>query len=221
MELTMFERLLTLPLFQGMTLKELSEVLTHVRLDFVKYQKGDEIVSQNDPCRNLVCIINGDISSTFREETGKFTLFEKLSRVSILEPYNMFGMYPRYSRDYTFESEGETLTIERNVFINHVLNNNIVKINMMNIISNRYQQTLRSLYRQENKSVKAKIIRFLQTYSSIQKGEKELSIRMVTLADYVEETRLNVSYALNALQDQGLLKLCRGMILIPALEDLK
>lgn len=217
----MFERLLTLPLFQGMTLKELSEVLTHVRLDFVKYQKGDEIVSQNDPCRNLVCIINGDISSTFREETGKFTLFEKLSRVSILEPYNMFGMYPRYSRDYTFESEGETLTIERNVFINHVLNNNIVKINMMNIISNRYQQTLRSLYRQENKSVTAKIIRFLQTYSSIQKGEKELSIRMVTLADYVEETRLNVSYALNALQDQGLLKLCRGMILIPALEDLK
>ena len=46
MELTMFERLLQLPLFQGMTTQEVSDVISHVRLDFANYHRGDEIVMQ-------------------------------------------------------------------------------------------------------------------------------------------------------------------------------
>ena len=44
MELTMFERLLQLPLFQGMTVQEVSDVMSHVRLDFANYHQGDYIV---------------------------------------------------------------------------------------------------------------------------------------------------------------------------------
>ena len=48
MELTMFERLLQLPLFQGLTTREISDVMAHVRLNFVNYQPGDELIAQGD-----------------------------------------------------------------------------------------------------------------------------------------------------------------------------
>ena len=51
MEFTMFERLLQLPLFQGMTTQEVSDVMSHVRLDFANYHRGDEIVMQGESCR--------------------------------------------------------------------------------------------------------------------------------------------------------------------------
>ncbi len=217
----MFERLLTLPLFQGMTLKELSDVLAHVRLDFVKYEAGDDIVYQGDPCRDLVCVISGELKSTFREENGRFLLTEKLPKLTLLEPYNMFGMYPKYSRSYDFATDGVTLSIERRVFINHVLTNSIVKINTMNVICNRYQQTLKTLCSNATTSIEEKIARFVRSYACMPKGEKELTIKMVDLAYYVQETRLNVSRALNAMQEKGLLNLQRGIITIPALEELK
>ena len=53
METSMFERLLQLPLFQGMTKKEIYEVISRVKLDFTNYQAGDEIVLQGDPCKSL------------------------------------------------------------------------------------------------------------------------------------------------------------------------
>ena len=75
MELTMFERLLQLPLFQGLTIQELSDVLAHVRLNFVNYHAGDEIVAQDEPCRSLIYIINGDVCSFFQTKiTAYFRL---------------------------------------------------------------------------------------------------------------------------------------------------
>lgn len=217
----MFERLLTLPLFQGMTLKELSDVLAFVRLDFVNYQKGDEIVCQGDPCKNLLCIINGDVKTRYREENGLFTMTETLPRLGVIEPYNMFGMYQKYSRDYIFDSDGVTLNIERKVFINHVLSNQFVKINMMNIICNRYQQAQKNLCDYSIGGVADKVIRFICNNSSIQKGTKSLQIKMVDLASMLQETRLNVSITLNKMQKQGLLSLQRGIIEIPDIQELK
>lgn len=220
-DLTMFERLLTLPLFQGLTKQEITEVLAHVRLDFVNYQAGDEIVSQEDPCRNLICIINGEASSEYHDPKGRFIFSEDLPSLRVIEPYNMFGMYQKYSRDYFFKTDGVTLSIERKVAINHILNSNIVKINMLNIVSNKYQQTQRILTLMSDDTIEEKITKFILSHSSMPRGRKELQIKMTDLADIVHETRLNVSRTLNRMEYQGLLNLQRGYIEIPDIQELK
>ena len=44
---------------------------------------------------------------------------------------------------------------------------------------------------------------------------------MTTLAHELNESRLNISIELNKLQDDGLISLSRGMIIVPALELLR
>lgn len=220
-DLTMFERLLTLPIFQGMTMQEISEALAHVRLDFVNYQSGDEIVVQEEPCKNLICIINGEVSSLYHDPKGRFIFSEELPSTRVIEPYNMFGMYQKYSRDYMFQTDGVTLSIERKIAISHVFNSNIVKINMLNIVSNKYQQMHRMLTMMNDDTVEEKITKFILSISSIPKGRKELQIKMQELANIVHETRLNVSKTLNDMNDRGLLRLQRSYIEIPNIQELK
>ena len=63
MELTMFERLLLLPLFHGLNFRDISEIMSHVKLHFINYQAGDEIVMQGDSCRKIIYVINGKIAT--------------------------------------------------------------------------------------------------------------------------------------------------------------
>lgn len=217
----MFERLLTLPLFQGMSLKELTDALIHVRLDFVNYQQGDEVAVQGDKCDRLIYIINGKINTYFRDDEGRFSVAEMAPRCDVIEPYNMFGMYQKFSRDYTFATEGVTFEIEKQAVLTHLMKHHLVKLNLLNIVCNKYQQTQRLLCCHKDITINDKIIRFFNSYTTTPRGEKAVTIKMTDLANLINETRLNVSIELNKMQDKGLLKLQRGVISIPALEDLK
>lgn len=220
MELTMFERLLQFPTFQGLTTTELSDVMSHVRLDFVSYHTGDEIAMQGDSCRNLIYIINGEVTAEYRDPEGRFAMWEKLPNLKLVEPYNMFGMYQKYSRTYSFTTDGSTLTIDRKAVLERLMNSNIVRINFLNIVCNRYQQTQRLLSVQPDSTIREKIVRFLLTHSSVSKGSKSIQIKMLTLADIIHETRLNVSRTLNTMQEEGLIELQRGGFSVAEIQDL-
>ena len=61
-----------------------------------------------------------------------------------------------------------------------------------------------------------KIIDFIATRAEVQDGCKTLQIKMEDLADILDETRINVSSALNLLQKKGLVELRRKEIHIPS-----
>ena len=220
MELTMFERLLQLPLFQGMTTQEVSDVMSHVRLDFVNYHRGDEIVMQGESCKKLIYIISGEVMAEHKNADQQFTLTEQLPDLKVLEPYNLFGMYQTYSRTYTFTTEGSTLAIDKQVMLNQLLTNTIAKINLMNIVCNKYQQTQQLLCNYPDDSVRHKIVKFVLTHSISPKGQKNIQIKMTDLANIIHETRLNVSIVLNEMQEQGLITMQRGCFIINDLQTL-
>ena len=220
MELTMFERLLQLPLFQGMTVQEVSDVMSHVRLDFANYHQGDEIVMQGESCKKLIYIISGEVMAEYRNTNLQFILTESLPDLKVIEPYNLFGMYQTYSRTYTFATDGSTLAIDKHVMLNQLMTSNIVKINLMNIACNKYQQTLRLLCNFPDDSVRHKIIKFVLSHSIVPKGRKDVQIKMTDLANIIHETRLNVSIALNEMEEQGLITMQRGSFIIHDLQTL-
>ena len=220
MEFTMFERLLQLPLFQGMTTQEVSDVISHVRLDFANYHRGDEIVMQGESCRKLIYIISGEVMAEHHNASLQLLLTEHLPDLKVIEPFNLFGMYQTYSRTYTFNTAGCTLAIDKRVLLSHLMTNNIVKINFMNIVCNKYQQTERLLCHFPDDTVQHKIVRFVLSHSIIPKGRKDVQIKMTQLANILHETRLNVSIALNEMQEQGAIRLQRGSFIVNDIQEL-
>ena len=91
----------------------------------------------------------------------------------------------------------------------------IFRLNYMNIISNRAQMLYNRIWDQTPADVEGRIIRFIISHVEKPVGEKVLKAKMEDLAQCLDDTRLNISKALNNLQDKELLVLRRKEIIIP------
>ncbi len=220
MNLTMFERMLSLPLFQGLTTGDISEIVEWMKLDFHRLQSGDTIVSQGDECKTLVYVMNGTVCAEHCDNSRRFMFSEVFDAPIVLEPYNMFGMSRKYDYTYRLHSDGSTLVIRKETFDRLLANYKVVRTNMLNMVCTRVQKMSVESRLFENKDVRGKIVDLIKTLSSTPKGSKQLQIKMEVLADMIGETRLNVSKELNSLCDEGLINIKRGEIFVDELSDL-
>ena len=102
--------------------------------------------------------------------------------------------------------------------MNEMFKYEIFRLNYLNIICNRAQTLQRRLRTPLAGDVKQRIIHFIANQAERPAGEKSLKIKMEELASICNETRMNVSKALNSLQNEGLVELHRGEIVVPRLE---
>lgn len=104
--------------------------------------------------------------------------------------------------------------------MNDLFRYEIFRLNYMNIISNWHKPATIVCGRKFRKDLKhVSPILYSHTLNA-PSGEKILKIKMEELANAINDTRLSVSKALNGMQENGLLELHRGEIVIPDLERL-
>ena len=220
MELPMYDTLLSLPLFQGMSQADFNSLLQKVRLDFVRYEEGSVIFSAGERCKSFAFLINGTVESLREGMEGNLSFMEQIDAPYLIEPYSMFGRAGQYQRTYTATGPCSFLMVDKQYIYTELGKYNICRMNLLNILSGRVQQLDGHIWKLEGTTLRGRIIRFIKGLSDIQSGQKRLMIKMNDLATLMDATRLNVSRELNALEAQGLISLRRKEILIPALENL-
>ena len=220
MELPMYDTLLSLPLFQGMSQTDFNSLLQKIRLDFIRYEDGDVIIEKGNRCGSLAFLINGTVESSRSGMDGNFTFSELIEASFLIEPYSMFGRAGSYQRTYTAIGSCSFLMVDKQYIYTELGKYNICRMNLLNILSGRVQQLDSHIWSLDGMSLRERIIRFIKGLSDIQSGQKRLAIKMNDLATLMDATRLNVSRELNALEKDGLISLRRKEIFIPALENL-
>ena len=220
MELPMYDTLLSLPLFQGLSQTDFNSLLQKIRLDFVRYESGSTIISASDRCKSLAFLISGTVESSRDGLDGRFTFKETIEAPYLIEPYSMFGRAGLYQRTYAAATPCSFLMVDKQYIYTELGKYNICRMNLLNILSGRVQQLDSHIWSLDGMTLRERIIRFIKGLSDIQSGQKRLAIKMNDLATLMDATRLNVSRELNALEKDGLISLRRKEIFIPALENL-
>lgn len=215
METSMYKKLLQLPLFQGLAEKDLTQILEKVKLRFDKYESGSTIVEQGETCNRLIFILNGSIVSRAENEEHSYTFEETFESPSVIEPYSLFGMQTSFTATYTAETDVDTVSIDKSYVLAYLSTYDIFQLNYLNILSNRAQIMNKRLWRTHSTTTRQKIINFLHHRCSHKNGKKVLYIKMEILASLIDDTRINVSKALNELAAQDLLTLSRKTISVP------
>ena len=213
-------RLLELPLFQGISTADLSEIAGHTRFGFTKLSAGKTIVSEGEQCDTLRFVTDGTFTATVRADDGSYMLTEELEAPRVLQPERLFGMTQRYSKNFVALTECRLVSISKAEMLRLSEEHMIFQLNLLNIISTQSQRITHQPWRVRPQGIRNKIIRFVETHSMRPAGEKTLYIKMETLATLIAESRLNVSRELNAMQQEGLISITRGIIRVPALEKL-
>lgn len=211
----MYDTLLQLPLFQGLCQEDFTNILDKVKLNFVRYKAGETILASGTPCDQLVFLLKGELSTVTTSRNETFTFVEHTEAPYVIEPYALLGMNINYASSYIARTETDTITISKAYVLTNLLKYDIFRLNYMNLISNRAQNLYTRLWEEAPRNLEEKIIRFVLMHTEKQQGEKILKVKMDDLARCLDDTRLNVSKALNSLQEQKLLILHRKEIQIP------
>ena len=172
---------------------------------------------QDAKCNSLIFILDGSVAITTTDEKHNFKIEEQVNGPYIIEPYSLFGMHTKYHASYSAMGEVETLSIDKGYILTNLCKFEIFNLNYLNIISNRAQNANIKLWNSHIGNTQDKLKSFLTLRCIIPNGKKTLYITMEDLASLIDDTRINVSRALNELQEKGILTLSRKKIII---EDL-
>lgn len=216
----MYDNLLRLPYFQGMSKNDLTSVLDKVKLEFTRYTEGNKILSQGETCNKFIIALNGEIKAETLSPDGTYRLIEIHDAPYAIEPYSLFGSSTEYNRSYYAHTTCDVLIIDKSYFFSEFTKHNIFTINLLNLISHRAQSLNCRIWQNTSRSIEQRIIQFIAMRSETLRNTKTIMIKMECLAANLCETRINISKALNELQRKELVKLSRKEIHIPDFEKL-
>lgn len=220
MKPSMYERLLELPLFQGLGADDLTRIVETVRVGFLHYPAGSLVVEDETPCTRLLFLVEGRLRQETFAINRTFSLAEHVAAPSILQPEALYGLHPHYSHRYTAETDVCMLAIAKQAVNTTLMQYEVVRLNILNLLSTRVYRTQRQLWHPKTGNTEQRIVRFFVRLASSPAGEKIIYIKMEDLAQHLNETRLNISRALNRMQTDGLVVLRRKTVIIPAIEKL-
>ena len=86
---SMYDVLLQLPLFQGVSRMKMSEIIEKTRFHFLKYQDNEIIAHRGEECTHMKFIVSGSARSELKNISGKIRVSETLHAPNILYPNHL------------------------------------------------------------------------------------------------------------------------------------
>lgn len=218
--MTLYDQILNLPLFQGLSHDDLSNIVAHTKFDFTKVPAGSVIVKEGEPCKFLRFMLSGTAVVNSHADDNSFSVDEELSSPIMFEVERLFGLTQYHGHTITALTNCSLLVIKKDEVMRLSDKLLIIRINLLNRLATDVQKLSGLQWHQLPTSLTGRLLRFFALHTSYPAGHKVFHIKMQTLADNIRESRLNVSRQLNKWRDDGLITLSRGFIDIPRLEAL-
>lgn len=219
--LQLYDKLIELPLFIGISTDELSDIVGQTKFGFHKLAVDRPLVSTDDKCTQLFFLMSGTLRVVSYADNYRYRIEEELSAPAVIQPEHLFGLQQRYTKDFIAHTDCSLLSLDKAEVLRLLDSYLIFRLNLLNSISMQAQRMSRIPWKQQSSDIRQQFVNFLRLRCLTQAGCKVLRIRMEELAKELHQSRLNVSRMLNALQNEGLLTMSRGIIIVPQLETLR
>ena len=217
---SIYDKLLELPLFQGHSREDLTSILSKIKVDFRNFRKGQVLAAQDDPCQNFIFLMDGEVTLQRISPNKSLTFTEQFAAPNAFGIETTFGMRQNFSHTITAATDVRTLVVSKHNIINYLFSYEVFRYNMLNYLTTRIQRSNQLLWTPESDNITKNFIRLCKCNFTYLGGQKQIEGGMVSLAGMMDETRIHVSNMLNELEKRGLVKLTRKRIIIPQLQQL-
>lgn len=207
-------------LFMGMSVDELQRVVGKTRMEFLKHSPGDVIVRQGDKCGRLLVLIKGTISCHTTTDDRRYAVTETVSAPAAMQTAAIFGLFQQFTHTLTAQTAVSLVALDKKEVLKLLASSMIFRLNLVNSLSTTLQKRQYDLWHAEPHAVAGRLVNFMRRRCITPSGAKTFHVRMQVLAAEINCSRLDVSHALHALQERGLVELHRGRIVVPAMQSL-
>lgn len=203
-----------------MSHQDLMEIVSHTKFDFHKFRTGHTIATPDKSSDPMLILLKGSLRQISEADNHSYHIEEQIYAPYIIQPERIFGLQQRYSMTYITAEPSSMMMLNKNEIMRLVDEHIIFRLNLINYTSTLCQRLSRNAWRTDPGTIRNRFVRFIEDRCTYPAGEKIIHIRMEDLGHEIHESRINVSRLLHYLTDEKLIKMDRGTIIIPKMEQL-
>lgn len=132
---TMYETLLGLPLFKGVSTDKISEIIGKHRFHFLKYHNGDIIVEAGEPCEKIRSVVSGSVRVTISNFDKRFRVSQTITAPEVIAPDFFFGKTTSYPGTVSAIGEVGILELDKKDYLEIITSDRIFLFNYLNLLS--------------------------------------------------------------------------------------
>lgn len=140
----MFETIMDLPLFKGVSKVQVANFVEKTHIDFRKIAAGEEFISPDSVCKELIFILTGESVVTYQSEDG-LAISQICGSGSVLGAYRLFGLFHEYGFQAVGKSEVGIMSFDKDQYINMLQSEHIYLLNVMNYLSVKNQRLINAM----------------------------------------------------------------------------
>ena len=202
---SMFEILMNLPLFRGVSHEKLAQVVGEAKFHFLKYPAGELVVREGESCTHIAFVISGAVRTTIENSTGRFSVSQTLTAPAVIAPQFLFGRKTAYPGTAEALEPTGILKISKNDYINILNSDHVFLFNYLNILSVGAQTSMTGLMSLTSGSIDERIAYWIVALTQSGGKDIKLTCRKRDLCSLFGSQRATFENALSSMKDRGLI----------------
>lgn len=217
---SMYRQLKQLPLFQGVSSDQLSQLIEKLPFHFLKFSDGEQIIAAGEQCTHLRFVVSGSVTLTTRLSHLNVELSQTLDAPSVLAPDFLFGRDTAYPFSATACGPAGILQLVKSDYVKMLQADKVFLFNILNCLSLYSQRLSGRLAAVKDGSVAERLVFFIE--SMVAPGAKHVELHFVQkdLCTLLGAQRATLLRALDRLAASGLLRHSQASIVIDDVRSL-
>lgn len=141
---SMYQQLMQLPLFQGVSTERITALVEKLPFHFLKYRNGDPIVTVGDVCTHIKFIVSGRVRVEMPFSNLRVSLLQTVSTPHVLAAEYLFGRATSYPFTAVADGACGILQLLKSDYIKMINSDKVFLFNILNYLSSGSQRSLSS-----------------------------------------------------------------------------
>lgn len=214
MNLTMYDKLMSLPLFNGLTRTQLSDFLAKTNVNFVNYKRGETIVREGERVDSLRYLISGRAKSRFECESVQLSVSQTVLPGYVFAPERLFGLLHTYPATVVATEASSILQFRKDEYLRALHSNDIFLVNILNYLSFRTQRPVASIKKMGAGTLDSFIGYLLFILTDRQSEGIEIRSTRETLHSLTNISYSQIDISLQRMRSAGLIDYARNIIYV-------
>ncbi len=202
---SMYDILLQLPIFQGVSRNKISELIEKMKFHFLKYPAGEKIVSNGEECNHLKFLISGEVRSELMTLNEKIRITETIQAPNVVAPNHLFGRDTYFPADLYAVGTVGIMQIEKGAVIQMLQEEPIFLINLLNILSRRSQKALEAFTALSTNDLKERLAFWVLSLTQQKSVDIRIICKQKELYSFFGVQRSVFLATLDELKEEGIL----------------
>ena len=139
----MYQLLMGLPLFSGVTYEKMLEIIGNTKFHFLKFLGGETFIAEGEQCTHIKFIISGKVRVSIANHDRRFTVSQTLTAPDVVAPEYIFGRSTVYPCSVVALEPTGVLQISKADYMKILNSDPIFLINYLNLLSMNAQKSSR------------------------------------------------------------------------------